>query len=411
MYLYLALVGFVTVILIGIILTCLDILRRKPANSHTLITLLKQYQIECRQNAQISKHFKLEVKRLAEDCSKTQSELLMKILKRQADTLYGRKYNFSVITDKHDFVKELPLTTYSDCAEYMNKIANGEENVLTVDKVLFIILSSGTTGKSKMFPFTNIDSDSILKCVCSEHHVHKRIAKAIGLKRMFNFRLFHSAKLSPCGLKMGGGASILFKHTIYDIVPEALKYIFKTDAAFYVQGLFLLAEPEVGVIECVTSDLLLTLFKYLDSNWPALCTDIEKGRVRPHDDITEETRIEFAKAIQPNPKRANQLRHIFQFSSIGKAKQLWPSLEVIVMVKSGSLAHSAQILKETYIKGLYCVNTFHVASEGFFGFMLEDDPELDIYTFMPHVNFLEFIPVESIGSEDPPCFFLEQVCA
>ena len=93
---------------------------------------------------------------MAEDCKRVQCELLMNILKRQSHTEYGLRYRFSEMENREDFVKQHPLTTYSQYADYMDRIANGEENLLTVDKVLFLALSSGTTGKNKMFPITNV---------------------------------------------------------------------------------------------------------------------------------------------------------------------------------------------------------------------------------------------------------------
>jgi hypothetical protein len=48
----------------------------------------------------------------------------------------------------------LPLTSYDDYLPYIDRIAAGEENVLTADPVLLFEPSSGSTAASKLIPYT-----------------------------------------------------------------------------------------------------------------------------------------------------------------------------------------------------------------------------------------------------------------
>jgi auxin responsive GH3 family protein len=91
---------------------------------------------------------------------------LLSILKRNKDTIYGQKYNFDTITNHDMFRSSHPLTRYDHFDPYIKRsfrcslplthpgIAEGEQNVLTKDKVVQLGLTSGTSGSIKMIPTT-----------------------------------------------------------------------------------------------------------------------------------------------------------------------------------------------------------------------------------------------------------------
>src|SRR5690349_11430384 len=80
--------------------------------------------------------------------------LLMQILAQHQDTAFGREHGFARLTTPQAFKAALPLTTYDDYQPYVERIAQGEANVLTSEPVVHLGLSSGTTGKQKMIPIT-----------------------------------------------------------------------------------------------------------------------------------------------------------------------------------------------------------------------------------------------------------------
>ena len=51
-------------------------------------------------------------------------ELLFSLLKENENTEYGRKYGFKNIKTFEDYKNKVPLTTYDDYAEYVEKIEN-----------------------------------------------------------------------------------------------------------------------------------------------------------------------------------------------------------------------------------------------------------------------------------------------
>ena len=62
--------------------------------------------------------------------------LLMKILQNNRNTEYGRAHHFGDITTVEEFRKQVPISGYEDFAPYIERMKNGEENLLTSSKVL-----------------------------------------------------------------------------------------------------------------------------------------------------------------------------------------------------------------------------------------------------------------------------------
>ena len=62
---------------------------------------------------------------------RSQEEFVMRMVRENAQTEYGRAHNFKGIRTVEEFRELLPLTTYENYADQIGRIANGEKNVLT----------------------------------------------------------------------------------------------------------------------------------------------------------------------------------------------------------------------------------------------------------------------------------------
>ena len=83
-----------------------------------------------------------------------ESRKLSKILSSNKNTIYGKRYSFCDIKSIACFQKKVPISTYEDYISYINKIKNGEQNILTSEKVLLLEPSSGSTSAKKLIPYT-----------------------------------------------------------------------------------------------------------------------------------------------------------------------------------------------------------------------------------------------------------------
>ena len=89
------------------------------------------------------------------DVKSVQHEKLFDILSKNKDTEFGRRYGFSAITSVDEYRRCVPLSSYEDYLEPIEKIGEGEKNVLTAGDVRLLELSSGSTSASKLIPYTD----------------------------------------------------------------------------------------------------------------------------------------------------------------------------------------------------------------------------------------------------------------
>jgi hypothetical protein len=76
---------------------------------------------------------------------------LQPILDRSAESWFGRRHRFR---RAEDFRERVPLSRYEDYAEAIERIADGEDRVLTTDRVLLFEPTSGSLGGTKWIPST-----------------------------------------------------------------------------------------------------------------------------------------------------------------------------------------------------------------------------------------------------------------
>jgi hypothetical protein len=92
----------------------------------------------------------------AADCvAKTQAALLRDMLRRNADTEFGRNHGFDRVATPQEFQRRVPLATYDNFANPINRIAAGAPNLLTSDPVTLLEPTSGTSRGEKLIPYTS----------------------------------------------------------------------------------------------------------------------------------------------------------------------------------------------------------------------------------------------------------------
>ena len=89
--------------------------------------------------------------------------LLMKLLQDNKDTEYGRKYGFADIHTIEDYQKKVPVVVYDDLAPYLERMMNGEKNILTAYSYDHFNETSGTVGVPKVVPMTAEQADVFAK--------------------------------------------------------------------------------------------------------------------------------------------------------------------------------------------------------------------------------------------------------
>lgn len=91
-----------------------------------------------------------------------QENVFRKLVETAVSTEFGLKYNFAGIRSQHDFMKNVPLHDYDSLKPYIERVMNGEQNVLWPNEIKWFAKSSGTTSdRSKFIP---ISRESLEEC-------------------------------------------------------------------------------------------------------------------------------------------------------------------------------------------------------------------------------------------------------
>src|SRR5258708_665759 len=82
-----------------------------------------------------------------------QDELLKKLITTARDTEFGRLYAFDDLTNYEDFKRRVPIHTYEQIFPFIERLLQGEQNVLWPSEIKWFAKSSGTTNaRSKFIP-------------------------------------------------------------------------------------------------------------------------------------------------------------------------------------------------------------------------------------------------------------------
>lgn len=84
----------------------------------------------------------------------TQEAVFKKLIKEAKNTQFGKDHHFEQIQSHADFVQNVPIRDYEGLKSYVDRVVNGEENVLWKGKPLYFAKTSGTTSGAKYIPLT-----------------------------------------------------------------------------------------------------------------------------------------------------------------------------------------------------------------------------------------------------------------
>ena len=84
----------------------------------------------------------------------TQRKVFEDLINQAKNTQFGIDHHFDQIKTVKDFANAVPVRDYEALKSYMDKVVNGEENILWKGKPLYFAKTSGTTSGAKYIPLT-----------------------------------------------------------------------------------------------------------------------------------------------------------------------------------------------------------------------------------------------------------------
>ena len=106
----------------------------------------------------LSKIFASIVKKQIDSWAKkpieTQQKVFEKLITDAQNTTFGKEHHFAEIKTYEDFVARVPIRDYEALRPYIDRVVEGENNVLWRGKPLYFAKTSGTTSGAKYIPIT-----------------------------------------------------------------------------------------------------------------------------------------------------------------------------------------------------------------------------------------------------------------
>ena len=347
--------------------------------------------------------------------------LLMKLLDDNKDTEYGRKYGFADIHTVEDYQKKVPVVVYDDLQPYLERMMEGEKNLLTAYGYNHFNETSGTIGAPKVVPMTDEQSQVFAKF--NNLLMYGILGEQVDSDWM-NGRGFCTSsgncRTLPSGLTVGeasakmadyikGGRDALdaMIRTMYTSPIEGLNPAHGADTK-YIHTRFALMDREVrGMITGFYSVIVLFL-RYIEDHIDLLIHDIETGSISEEIDMPDEVRKTLLSKITPMPERAAELREAFKDGTDAPwVKKVWPHFSYITGAGGDGFEIYDRMIKEHFTGGgVANIYSGITASEGLWSVPSGVDDFDSILA--PSAAFVEFLPVEA-GNDFSRCVTLDKL--
>ncbi|KAM9715535.1 GH3 domain-containing protein [Menidia menidia] len=343
-----------------------------------------------------------------------QEETLLKRLRKNADTLYGKQYDFSSVKDIDGFRKCHPITTYGHYREVIGRIAAGEEKVIIAEKPLILAMTSGTSGASAMLLSTKDTNtefflQGVTVCLDAMRQAFPETESLQRTTKLFYTPTFRQSEAGiPIGPNSSTPASSRHMLNLYTTPAPAFEVPSEKDT-LYLHLLFALKDPSVGTLESNFASTVFYAFTALQDRWQELVEDIAEGKISSALSLDPNVRARLETLMKPDPQRAAQLRGHFQEGFKGIARRLWPHLHLVLAVDSGSNQIYGEMLRANYCEGVAFYSPFYAATEGLIGVNLWPNEPNRRYLLCPRSMFCEFLPESSLEEETPQTLLMEEV--
>ncbi|XP_071505714.1 uncharacterized protein [Diadema antillarum] len=386
------------------------ILFQQPTPRQTLTTVTAHFVVRFLTD-QFGKRERRKIFELCKNPMHHQERLLQKIIKRNGPTVYGRDHHLMEMNSLEHFRRQHPLTNYEHFRSYVDRMVEGERDVLIHGLPTSYIRTTGTTGKPKYIP--QINRMAILSQVMAfMNFVYYDLYQVGALKKTLYFYVAPEILKTKSGVDIETGAAIAEGYDLglsgFSTPPAGYK-INTLHEALYVQLLFGLLDPDIGAVVLTFAHFLESAMKMLETNWRQLVYDIKHGTLNPALKLPAEIRRELSEDLArhgADPKRAAQLENEFEKGFQRIIQRIWPRIRGIHAVDSSG---SWPRISQTYAEGLQLITLVYGCSEAFM--CVSPGPKFLRSGYLPFVDqvLFEFIREQDMSLDKPKTFFLNEV--
>ena len=310
----------------------------------------------------VAKYDVAQTKRWSNNPIKTQEKVLQSLLDKAKNTDFGKDHGFLDIRNYDEFKKAVPVRDYEGLKHYIERIREGELDVLWKGKPLYFAKTSGTTSGAKFIPLT---------------------------KESLSYQI----KAAKSAL---------------------LHYVVNSGNHHFISGkmIFLQGSPELDKRPVIPNGRLSGIVanfipRYLQANrLPSYKTNCIEDWEQKVEAIIEETLPQDMRLISGIPSWVQMYFEKLEKKTGKKISALFPNFSLFVF---GGVNYEPYRKKFEELIGKKIDSLeLYPASEGFFAFQdKQDDPGLLL--LLDYGIFYEFIPASAFYDENPRRISLKDV--
>jgi hypothetical protein len=337
--------------------------------------------------------------RSCENCAETQEKTLEKILRYGARSAFGRKLGLDKISSPAEFKRRAPVTSWKDVEPFARSAADGEPDQLFPGFPEYCVMTSGTSGKSKLYPeskegaarkteVSNLKLEAMVRLFpeTSAGKILPLVNPSSFGKTKGGFDFGTASGLALARAPEAWTRRLAFPVSVVDIEDQ--------EEQDYAILRFALLE-DVVVAFCNNAARLAGLLRTAEKRWDDLLGDMESGAFKGAVGDVVEKYPELRALAPPAPEKAAELA-----SGAPRAENFWPGLRVALCWLSGSVGRYVDVLRPLLPEKTAVMELGYGATEGKFNVPIASDSAAAPLAL--NSAFFEFKPRDSTNSGSEP---------
>lgn len=333
----------------------------------------------------------------------TQSELLLRIVRQNRFSAFGRDHGFSAIKTIEDYRKQVPIGDYERFRPYIDRARQGEKSVLTDESILMFTMTSGSTGEPKLIPVTESTraNHSRLTRLWYSRAFQDHPGSAAG--KVFGLVGRPVEGYTPGRVPYGAASGLIYQSSPAWIkrthaLPYEIAEIEDFQAKYYV-AMRLAIEQDVTFLGTPNPSTILRLVQTADRFRDEIIKDTHDGTLSDRFELAPNARAALSKKLSPNRGHAQVLEKSLATAGRLRPIDYWPHLKLIGCWKGGSVGVRLKELAAWFDDAVPTRDLGYMASEAQMSLPICDDGSAGILAV--DANYYEFIPESEIASANP----------
>lgn len=270
-----------------------------------------------------------------------QIKILLELIRKNEDTVFGREHKFKEINNYDMYQKNIPLMNSDEYLPFMDKIRNGENSVLTKENVFLLEPTGGSSGGTKLIPYTSSLRREFLLAICP--WVVNMMNNYPGLMKGRSYWTI-TPKISkeddgeseiPIGFDddfeyFGSIGKIL---RFNSVIPSKINELTEINRFKHITSCCLLSANDLSFISIWNPSLFSLFIDHIENSTPQLIKDIHDG---------------IKGFVESSPQRAKEIEECMKLDFSQRYEAIWKELSLISCWMDGASSVHANRLKDCF---------------------------------------------------------------